>query len=208
VTLPNSVTSIGSGAFAFCGGLMPIKVAADNPHFISVDGVLFNKDKTALIHYPRSRAGPYVIPDGVTSIGYRTFALCDSLTSVTIPNSVTSIGKEAFYDCGNLTSVTIDNGVTTIEELAFAACGVTSITIPNSVTHIGNSAFSGCYNLTSAVIPDSVTHIGDYAFSHCRSLKSVTIPNGVTSIEQGICDVRPEVRDNPQQRYVHRKRRV
>lgn len=39
------------------------------------------------------------ISNGITSIGYRAFANCQSLTSVTISNSVTSIGKRAFSYC-------------------------------------------------------------------------------------------------------------
>ena len=127
-----------------------------------------------------------IIEDGVTSIGWCSFADCSSLTSVTIPNSVTSIGNAAFYKCSSLTSVTIPNSVTYIGYGAFSDCtGLTSITIPNSVTMIGGSAFSHCTKLTSVTIDNGVTSIEDNAFFDCGSLTSITIPNSVTSIGNG-----------------------
>ena len=123
------------------------------------------------------------IPNSVTSIGGYAFFGCTSLTSVTIPNSVTSIGREAFKGCSSLTSVTIPNSVTSIGYSAFYNCtSLTSVTIPDSVTSIGDTAFYDCSSLTSVVIGNSVTSIGDHAFQNCTSLTSVTIPNSVTSI--------------------------
>ncbi|MGM9833258.1 MAG: leucine-rich repeat domain-containing protein, partial [Candidatus Limisoma sp.] len=188
VTIPNSVTTIGGSAFANCGGLTSV-----------------------------------TIPNSVTSIGSSAFANCGGLTSVTIPNSVTSIGSEAFSNCNGLTSVTIPESVTSIGEKAFRNCnGLTSITIPKSVSSIGESAFNNCSNLTKVeisdiaawcsiifedvlanplfnahhlslkgaevtnlVIPNSVTSIGSNTFCSCDGLTSVTIPNSVTWI--GYC---------------------
>ena len=131
----------------------------------------------------RSRVKSAVIADGVTSIGYKAFDDCTSLTSVTIPDSVTRIGERAFYDCTSLTSVTIPDSVTSIGEFAFSGCtSLTSVTIPDSVTSIGNGAFKGCTSLTSVTIPGSVTRIGVGAFASCTSLTSVTIPDSVTRI--------------------------
>ena len=131
----------------------------------------------------RSRVKSAVIADGVTSIGYKAFDDCTSLTSVTIPDSVTSIGYKAFDDCTSLTSVTIPDSVTSIGDSAFSGCtSLTSVTLPDSVTSIGDWAFSYCTSLTSVTLPDSVTSIGYEAFFNCTSLTSVTIPDGVTSI--------------------------
>ncbi len=208
VAIGDSVTSIGDYAFEYCNSLSSITVGSANTAYSNDEyGVLLNKDKTELIHYPigNTRAS-YVIPDSVTSIGERAFHSCDILTSVTIPdsvisiggfafeycnslisvtigNGVTSIGDRAFHDCGSLTSVSIGNSVTSIGDYAFSGCiSLTSVKIGNSVTNIGDSAFRDCYSITSVTIPDSVTSIGDYAFCDCTSLSSITIGNGATYI--------------------------
>ncbi|MBR2381941.1 MAG: leucine-rich repeat domain-containing protein [Clostridia bacterium] len=124
-----------------------------------------------------------VMPDSVTSIGYRAFEYCTSLTSVTIGNGVTSIGTLAFDFCKSLTSITIPDSVMSIGTNAFEECtSLISVTIGKSVTSIGVRAFYDCYSLTSLTIPNSVTSIGDYAFYYCTSLTSITIPDSVTSI--------------------------
>jgi len=96
VTIPSSVTSIGASAFSPCDSLTSIAVNVTNPNYASENGVLFNKDKTRLVRYPRGKPGAYTIPDSVTSIGDSAFFYCYSLASVTIPNSITFIGEDAF----------------------------------------------------------------------------------------------------------------
>ena len=189
ITIPNSVTSIGSSAFDNVKHIIYTGSATGSPWgaisingFVDGDFVFSDDKKTQLVVYIGT-GGDVSIPNSVTSIGSSAFYDCDGLTSVTIPNSVTSIGERAFYNCSGLTSITIPNSVTTIGGNAFFRCtGLTSVTIPNSVTSIGDWAFSDCTRLTSITIPNSVTSIGDRAFYECTGLTSVTIPNSVTSI--------------------------
>ena len=217
VTIPSSVTSIGwfglyGGEFESCSGLRSFSVAADNPSYKSVSGLLLTKDGKELV---AGINGDVTIPDGVTSIGDRAFSGCIGLTSVTIPGSVTSIGGSAFVGCSGLQSfsvasdnpsyksvsgllltkdgktlvagingdVTIPDGVTSIRSGAFEDySGLTSVTIPDSVTSIGWGAFKACIGLTSVTIPDSVTDIAEDTFRSCIGLTSVIIGNGVTDI--------------------------
>ena len=208
ITIPNSVTEIGIFAFSGCTSLVAIDVATGNKNYVSVNGVLYNKDKTAIICYPAGKKDKnYKILDSVTSISGGAFYSCISLKSITIPNSVTEIGLGAFGCCTSFTSITIPDSVTSIGTWAFNNCiNLTSITIPNSVTSIGGWAFSytallgnqataekyvgnwvvDCDNdVSSAIIKNGTVGIADKAFDDCESLTSITIPDSVTEIGGG-----------------------
>ena len=152
VTIPDSVTSIGSSAFDGCGltaVTVPESVTSIGEHAF----------------YNCKYLTSFTIPDGVTEIANEAFYGCEGLTEVTIPDGVTSIGNYAFRYCESLTSVTIPDSVTSIGYLAFELCtSLTEITIPDSVTSIGKAAFRMCEGLTTVTIPDSVTSIDEYAF--------------------------------------------
>ena len=185
VIIEEGVTHIGANAFRRdISTIQSITVAADNAHYSSEAGILFNKDKTALIFYPnKGQFYNYTIPNGVTSIGDEAFRSHISLTSITIPNSVASIEDHTFAYCESLTSVVIPDGVKSVGEGAFSDCrNLTSVTIGNGVKSIGAAAFYDCRSLTSVKIGDSVTTIGEFAFVNCDGLTSVTIPKSVASI--------------------------
>ena len=186
ITIPGSVTNIGNEAFRNCTALTNVNIS-------SIDAwcnINFGSGISNPINYSHSLIlngeviKDLVIPFGVTSIGYKAFENCSTLTSLTITNGVRSIGNVAFQNCSGLTSVSIPESVTSIGDNAFDACfSLTSITIPNSVTEIPKSAFAYCRGLTSLTIGSSVTTIGYWAFDHCSQLTSLTLPESVTKIE-------------------------
>ncbi len=179
ITIGEGVTTIGYGNFSECHGLAKITIDSNNQYYSSDEyGVLFNKDKTELIRYPKGNTRTnYTIPDSVTIVDDKAFYDCDNLTNVTISDSVTTIGDSVFSLSYNLTSITIGDSVTEISSSAFKSCpNLTNVTIGDSVTTIAYSAFYNCKSLASIIIPDSVTEIGNYAFNACTNLTDVYYP--------------------------------
>lgn len=172
ITIPNTIESIGANAFAACDGLTGIAIPRsvteidsmafegchtsvyvdqDNNQYCSINGALYNKEKTILYYAGRITEGKYDIPEGTQSIGDFAFAGSDLLTHVTIPTSTTNIGGYAFSNCANLLSVEI----------------------PDGVTNLPHSAFYNCAQLGNITLPKSIKSIGRYVFDRCRSLTDV-----------------------------------
>ena len=146
ITIPDSVTSIGSSAFEYCSSLTSITI----PNSVTSIG--------AYAFYNCSSLTSITIPDSVTSISSSAFYGCSSLKSVTFGENskLESIGNRAFSVCSSLTSITIPDSVTSIGEHAFSGCSsLTSITIPSSVTSIGEYAFDGCSSLKSVTFENT-----------------------------------------------------
>ena len=194
ITIPNSVSRLGDNVFSGCIRLTSIMVDPGNEHFSSVDGVLFNRSLTEMLHFPVARAGPFTIPEGVTRIGDHAFSGSTGLSSITMPNSLTSIGRAAFFDCTSLTSIRIPDSVRSIGAHAFARTSLASIRIPDNVRSIGDHAFANCTSLTSITVGENNENYASYdgvlfnrdmttliLFPQGRS-GYFTIPEGVTNI--------------------------
>lgn len=172
VSIPNSVTSIGDGAFYNFNAITTLII----PDSVASIG--------AEAFYGCSSLITLSIPNSVASIGAKAFYDCSSLTTLSIPNSVTSIGAGAFYNCSLLSSLIIPNSITTITNGCFSNCNsLTTLIIPNSVTSIESYAFLNGSSLTTLIIPNSVTSIGGQAFQACTALKSLSLGNSINLIE-------------------------
>ncbi len=135
-TIPDSVTTIGDGAFVYCRNLLEVTI----PESVTV----LERNAFAWCESLRS----ITIPDSVTTIGYAAFERCDDLRSVKLGNGITSIDRAVFSGCRHLKSITIPEGVTSIGGSAFYYClRLSSIMIPAGVTSIGDNAFDYCESL-------------------------------------------------------------
>ena len=196
ITIPAKVEKIGEGAFNNCDQILKIEIASGNKHYISINGVLFDKSKNTLIQYPiKQSATTYVIPSEVKRIGDLAFRGNKNLTSVIIPNGLKEIGYDAFCATG-LTSINIPASVDNIGGFAFSECNnLFSITVDPRNKHYASEDGVFFYKSKSTLvqypvantrraytIPSSVKDIVWGAFTGSQHLTSVTIPDGVEII--------------------------
>ena len=146
VTIPESVTSIGTDAFYGCKLIKSLFIP-DSVTSIGNRAFVYCNSLTSV-----------TIGSGVQSLGVEAFAWSNSLTNVTIGSGVTSIGDGAFAGCINLASIVIPNGVTSIGVGAFMYCNsLTSVIIPESVTSIGYMAYADCNTLEAVYYRGTAT---------------------------------------------------
>ncbi len=204
ITIPDSVTTIGSWAFSDCSGLTSIELPdsvteigsnafngcayyEDGSHWYG--GVLYIGNH--LITARVTVSGTCYVRMGTKVIADSAFYDCKSLKSITIFDSVTTIGSSVLEGCSGLEHIIVIEGnevyrseqdcLIEIETKKLIA-GCKNSKIPDSVTSIGADAFSGCSGLKSIAIPNSVTSIGVSAFYYCSGLTSIDIPGSVISI--------------------------
>ncbi len=106
IEIPSSVEVIDLKAFDFCKSISEFNVASGNKNYVSISGVLFNKEKTELLKYPQGKEDEeYTIPSRIAYIGKYAFTDCTQLKTITVPVKIISIGTDAFSGCTSLTSV-------------------------------------------------------------------------------------------------------
>lgn len=186
VTIPADVTAIGDGAFADCVALVSIQVAEANPMFLSVNGVLFNRDLKSLLQFPAGKTGTYDVPASVIQIHGSAFA-GGKVSAVSLPSDLIRIEPATFAGCQNLHRVSLPETVTTIGAGAFSGSGLNEVNIPRGITVIAPYTFAYCSSLSHVTIPDGVVEIGEGAFRR-TGLRTVLVGRGVRRVGDSAFD--------------------
>ncbi len=181
VYIGSGVETIGDAPFVFdvegrpCSNLKNIEVDKENKNYVSVDGVLFNKEMTELIQYPiGKKQKEYVIPDSVTTIGSKAFCYCDELTKLTVGKGITIIDYCLLFQCDNIETVILPDTLTKIDGGAFKYSGIKYIDIPDSVTYLGCEAMTACPRLKTVNIGKGVSYIHEWAIGG-QSLETINV---------------------------------
>ncbi len=162
ITIPESVSTIGGFAFAFCNELKTINFNAVNCETV-------------------------VAPNNISNV----FWTCLSLENAVIGENVKKIPDYLFTDCKGLKNVNIPISVTEIGKGAFSSTAITEITIPQSVTYLADNAFSFCDSLKTLYFNAehceiNSNDIDSRIFYYCNSLVNVYFGENVTKIPVGL----------------------
>ena len=199
ITLPESLTSIGSYAFSYCHDFTTLDLSGcTNLTNIGSDAFYNCTGLTSI-----------TLPESLTSIGERTFEGCTHLEIIEYTGTPEqyfniSMGRAWVHfsyslrldidvngETEEVTSLVVPEGVTRIQSYAFYNCSsLISITLPESLKSIGVSAFQYCFRLTTVDLSGctSLTSIANYAFSNCSGLTSIFLPSSLNSIGYGAFD--------------------
>ena len=124
LTIPVNIDLFDVDNVVNCTSLESLLVAYGNKSFVSIDGILYNADKTEILFCPNAKKGKVIIPNSVKKIGDYCFANCKSLSSIIIPPTVETIGKNAFASI-EIPRLIIPNSVIEVQEACFIDCQIT-----------------------------------------------------------------------------------
>ena len=165
INIPERVTSIGKNAFKKTY-VKEINVSSSNRNYSSVDGIVFNKEKTELIICPEQKEGAYTLPETVTKIADEAFSR-SKITHITLSENIQQIGEGAFIDSHlYIIEMPGNTRIKNIEDNTFYNCRyLYEVVLPESIETIGKSAFERCGTLSSVEIQKNIKSIDSTAFS-------------------------------------------
>ncbi len=181
VTIPATVTSLGSQAFASCSALGNIIFQDGDEEVLWIDnrggnmGTFYDSNAQKTIYIGRNLA--------LTS----TNAPFNNAISVEFGSKVTAINDRLFYDANLLSNVKMAGSITSIGSYAFSYAGTDAavsemkVQLSNTLESVGEAAFRGCVNLKSITLPQTLTNIYDAAFAS-TGISSLSVPASVTSL--------------------------
>ncbi len=204
VTISAGLTDIEIGENCLFDDMDVILIPEENPAFTVEDGIVYSKDKSVLLYFPRNvttedgtfttsaSVGPYAfyntklskitLTDGAVSVGNFSFSKSAVLNEVVLPQSVKSLGESVFKDSALLSKVTLPDALDHLGDYSFSRTAITEVTVPSGITSLGEGMFSNCGSLQSVTIPASITSLEKDTFTKCYALKTVNVLGDLTTI--------------------------
>lgn len=194
LAIPDSVTKIGEGAFAYLNAVNITLPAG----ITEIPDYAF---------YACTSLAAVAIPANVVRIGANAFHGCEGLASVDFNDKLTTIGESAFIYCDSLTQLIFPEALSALGSYAFANCAsLTSVEIP-AVKNMGEYVFTECPELSRVEFGDATEDIGIYTFFpgveikdntvsvFKSSLSVVTLPKDLKTIGEGVFSYCSELKE-------------
>ena len=201
ITIPDTVTSIGGGAFENCDKLAEINfpdslTAIEGEYAFArckaLTEIVLPKNLETIglrVFYECVNLQKVVLPEGLKAIKDFAFGYCTSLLDVTLPSSLVELDACAFGGCTSLEKINIPAGLTSVLATGnyaygpFEGCSaLTDVSFGEGITRIPSWLFYKCSGLETITVPETVTVIGSHTFRQCKNLTKITLPAALTAI--------------------------
>ena len=182
VTIPSSLSSIGSYNFTRCENLISITVDSGNTSYRMQDNILYNYARTMLVAVTGKleEIKAEDLPSTLTSISSYAFYYHSNLRSIEIPEGISSISSYQFYNCTNLQTVTIPDSVTSIGSYAFGYCSkLSDLTLGSGISSLNTYVFYSDRALTRVILPATITSYNSMPFAYCSNLEELVFLGNV-----------------------------
>lgn len=195
IILPDALETIGEEAFTDCASLTSILIGSTNTHFSSADGILYNREGTALLFCPAGKRTTVTIPDAVTTVGNTAFQYSHFVTlaigaGLQTIDPVTFKGSYKFktlqvsesnpnFTVSNKMLVTKDGS-----KLILSPVRLSAPQIPATVKEMGDRCMAYDELVTSIDIGEGVEKAGTEVMTGCIYLSKLSIPASLTDMSE------------------------
>ena len=178
LTIPETVTAIGEGAFANLDGLRTIIIPSTVKR---IEQNAFRSNTTLETVIIQERNG-----EGVEYIGDNAFYGCSNLQSINLPDTITSIAYQCFRYCRKLDNIKLPNNITTLNALTFDGCNnLKKLELPESLKTLGESSLSDT-SLVVLKFPSNLNSIGSGALRISTLQEIDTSENNYFDFRNGV----------------------
>ncbi len=175
IILPPSLTSVDTDELSAKNKLKKVTSWEENEQYYTEDGILYNKDMTALLVYPAMHPNTaYTLPDSVTTVPITMFLKTVSLETLTIPASVTELTNPFYSSSDNirLKEILVDEdnpNYCSKNGILYTKDGTTLVFYPPDKT-------DPVYRM-----PDTVTFIWNHAFARLKHMEELHFSPNLTN---------------------------
>ena len=199
IRIPKFVQTIGFATFEITYSLQNIEVQEGSEYFLSIDGVLYEKNTMVLVKYPSAKTeNTFIMPDNVTELAsiacdqskFKSITFSSvirvlgsysfqgsSVESLYLPDTIISIGIQAFAGCNRLTSIKLSKNITSLPIGCFLNCAIESIEVPEGVIKLSRQCFMSCTHLLSVKLPNSIQTVEGGVFANCPEEINISFPD-------------------------------
>jgi len=190
VELPGTLEWIFVDVFWGCTNLESILVSEDNVSYSSLDGIMYNKQKTSIINCPEGKdLGTFYVPETVELIDINAFTGCRYLEEIYVGPSVINIVVNDFWGCWEC------RGLSTVGDHAFwEASSLVAINVdPGNQSYMSVDGILYSKDMREllicpagktgeVIIPEGVAMLGMGAFSSCKNITALIFPSTLTHL--------------------------